>query len=61
MGFQQYPHFLMKGSHNMVIKKVSIAIKGGKQIRGKKWGERHCGDQKVFGSTIEWQLNLVAI
>jgi hypothetical protein len=42
----------MKGSHKMAIEKVSIAIKGGKQKREKKGGgggERHCGNQKVFG------------
>jgi hypothetical protein len=36
----------------MAIERVSIAIKGGKKRREKKGsggGERHCGNQKVFG------------
>jgi hypothetical protein len=43
----------MKGSHKMVTKSISVAIKGGKMKKGKKQrglggGERHCGDEKVF-------------
>jgi hypothetical protein len=46
--------FLMKGSHKMATKRILVTIKGGKVKKGKNnggWGggERHCGDQNLFG------------
>ncbi len=56
MGSHQYTQLFIKGSHNMVIKKVSITIKGGgggmkKGKNGPSGGggtENNGGDRKVF-------------